>query len=154
MEKENWGWHTKINSLTHSSFFSRLGHKAAIKFRHPTLSWAVACTLPHVRPNSPSSFGHCSPPGGFWPASFPLPSWGPSQGDIGYPVTGHPWDMTKPSQPVVHTFRILIQFFISDLVVPVDIADHRPFSYFLSLLSSTQSHTQGEPYQRCNKAWS
>ena len=83
---------------------------------------------------------------------FPLPSWGPSQGDTGYPVTGHPWDMTKPSRPVVHTFRILIQFFISDLVVPVDIADHRPFSYLLSLLSSTQSHTQGEPYQRCNKA--
>lgn len=65
---------------------------------------------------------------------------------------GHPWNMNKPSQPVVHTFRILIQFFISDLVVLVDIADHRPFSYLLSLLSSTQSHTQGEPYQRCNKA--
>ena len=31
--------------------------------------------------------------------------------------------MTKPSQPVVHTFRILIQFLIRDLVVPVDVAD-------------------------------
>ena len=51
---------------------------------------------------------------------------------------GHPWNMNKPSQPVVHTFRILIQFFISDLVVPVDIADHRPFSYFLSLLSTAR----------------
>ena len=58
----------------------------------------------------------------FWSSQIP------SQEHFGYPVTRHPYNMTKLSNSAVlnfekhiHTVCLLKQFLISDLVKPVDI---------------------------------
>ena len=43
--------HSLSQLLARSTSSSRLGHKAAIKRRHSTLSWVLVCASPHVQNN-------------------------------------------------------------------------------------------------------